>query len=485
MRLRGTGQVWLGSLLVLGVAAGLVFAQVTRVHGDEVKARSQPVPAQTSSIHQWTREALSYLVETGLLEQEEAQVDPHQATMLALVRAAQRIEQGDKLSAPVQAVLFQLLLNFADQMGTTLNTSGESFPMPMHTAGEGAEDQEGEEAGQRGPSFAGHRVFLHAEEEEHQLEWKGFIDYRFTNAQEEDGSSLSLPHVSLEIEGKVTPRNNIAVEIEWEGGGVEEGEDAGGAEIERARIDHQLSPNLKLRAGALIIPVGHLGMYHEPYEITGASEPILAEGVIPAAWSELGIGLVSRPSEKLRIIALLSQGLEDRITDEGLREALPSLGKEMFSGKATTLNLQFEPTPELTIGGSWYQTSFTQGGRLDHLSAYLQWERAGYRILAEFARANLSSDDPTVPSWMWGWYLQGEVPLPALSWREGTLPKLFARLGRVDTSSDPNIGRKRRLTLGLNFPLDEKLALKLEAQRTWSQESSPQNRWLASLVMLF
>ncbi len=470
MRVTGTARLLASGIVGLTAAwlAAPLGAMATNPGAGEVASSHLSSMLERST--EWTAQALGYLAENGLLTHEELIRPPSQAVMAALKRASSRMEQGEQIPAPVQAVLFHLLLSYADEM--------EGMPRPP--SGDELEPD------QMGRSMPGHGTFEHDEEEEHGLEWKGFIDYRFNSNKDEGGSTFSLPHVSLEIEGQVTPLDDICVEIEWEEGGIEGGEDGGAVEIERARIDHQLTEGLKLRAGALIIPVGHLGMHHEPYEITGASQPIMAEGIIPAAWSELGVGLVSEPNDKVRIIALLSQGLEDSISDEGLREALPSWGEEEFSGKATTLNLQLEPSRELTVGGSWYQTSFSQGGRLDHLSAYLQWERHGYRILAEFARASISADNPDLPSWMWGWYLQGELPLPSLAWRQGTLPKLFARLGRVDTSSDPSLGRKRRLTLGLNFPLDQNLTLKLEAQRTWDQSlPSPQNRLLASLVMIF
>ena len=87
------------------------------------------------------------------------------------------------------------------------------------------------------------------------------------------------------------------VELEWENA-VACAACQGVAEVEQAYVDAALlGPNLKLRAGLILVPMGIINRYHEPPVFFSVDRPSFDQSIIPSTWRELGVGLVGRWSD--------------------------------------------------------------------------------------------------------------------------------------------------------------------------------------------
>jgi len=76
-------------------------------------------------------------------------------------------------------------------------------------------------------------------------------------------------------------------EIEFEHGGAEGG--SGEAIVEFASIDFLIRPEFNVRAGQILVPVGHINMKHEPTMFNAVNRPETEKYIIPSTWGENGI----------------------------------------------------------------------------------------------------------------------------------------------------------------------------------------------------
>lgn len=140
-----------------------------------------------------------------------------------------------------------------------------------------------------------------------------FMDYginRFSGTA--DGNtrthrnSVSIPRFVLAFDYKFTPKWVLGAEIEFEAGGVgsavelensENGEyeteieKGGEVALEQFHITRLILPQINVRAGHLIVPVGLTNAHHEPINFFGPSRPQSETSILPSTWHETGIEL--------------------------------------------------------------------------------------------------------------------------------------------------------------------------------------------------
>ena len=78
-------------------------------------------------------------------------------------------------------------------------------------------------------------------------------------------------------------------ELEIEHALVESGQ--GELGVEQAYIEYNLHPNINLRAGLMLMPLGLLNEVHEPPTFYGVERNEVESRIIPTTWRELGVGL--------------------------------------------------------------------------------------------------------------------------------------------------------------------------------------------------
>ncbi|MDE6741739.1 MAG: hypothetical protein K2J58_05345, partial [Muribaculaceae bacterium] len=120
---------------------------------------------------------------------------------------------------------------------------------------------------------------------------------------------FDLPHVVIYLGYDFGKGWSMSSEIEFEHGGTEsaveiETEEAGEYETEVERggevaleqfyIQKEFMPQLKLRAGMQVVPVGATNAHHEPNQFFGVYRPEGENTIMPCTWHEVSLSLSGR-----------------------------------------------------------------------------------------------------------------------------------------------------------------------------------------------
>jgi hypothetical protein len=169
--------------------------------------------------------------------------------------------------------------------------------------------------------------------------------------------------------------------------------------VEFAYVDYQVSDNVSLRGGLLLLPVGLINEFHEPNVFMGAKRPETEQRIIPSTWRENGAGLLASFG-MVNLRAYVTNGLNGAgFTSAGLR------GGRQRGISARAANLAFSgrvdvtPIPgiyagvSLYSGGSGQEQVVVSGERLDlHTTVaelHGQAQMRGFDVRGLFARASV------------------------------------------------------------------------------------------------
>lgn len=111
-----------------------------------------------------------------------------------------------------------------------------------------------------------------------------------------------------------------AVEVEEEEGGEYESEVERGGEValEQFWIQKSFCPQMNLRLGHIIVPVGATNSHHMPTEFFGVYRPEGENTIMPCTWHETGVSLWGQATRWLRYEVLFLPGLDsDRFGRQG------------------------------------------------------------------------------------------------------------------------------------------------------------------------
>ncbi len=135
---------------------------------------------------------------------------------------------------------------------------------------------------------------------------------------------FDLPHVVIYLGYDFGRGWSFSSEIEFEHGGTEsaieiETEEAGeyeneierGGEValEQFYIQKEFFPQLKLRAGMQVVPVGATNAHHEPNQFFGVYRPEGENTILPCTWHEVALSLSGRAG-KWSYMAMFMPGLD-------------------------------------------------------------------------------------------------------------------------------------------------------------------------------
>ena len=167
----------------------------------------------------------------------------------------------------------------------------------------------------------GEAVYSHNFYSDNYLRYQGQNVEKYQNQQH---ARFDLPHVVLFLGYDFGKGWTLGTEIEFEHGGTEsaieiETEEGGEyeSEIERGGevaleqfwIQKSFCPELNLRMGHIIIPVGATNQHHMPTEFFGVYRPEGENTILPCTWHETGISLWGRAGD-WRYEAILVPGLD-------------------------------------------------------------------------------------------------------------------------------------------------------------------------------
>ena len=288
----------------------------------------------------------------------------------------------------------------------------------------------------------------------------------------------------------------VVGEIEWEHA-IVSADDEGEVEVEQLFAEHQLTPDLGVRAGLFLIPLGFINEHHEPTAYYGVERNFVETAIIPSTWREGGVSLYGSTGFGLSWNVGVTTGFDltkwDPSSGEGREEPLASIHQELQLAKAHDASFyaagNWQGIPGLTLGGGVFTGKIGQGAddfpardaRLTLGEAHARWQRGPFDVSALYARGHISDTEalnltfvgnPTpVPKSFWGGYVQGAWR----AWeRDGSSLAPFVRYEELNTAASyervpAGLGvaaaeTERVWTVGLNYWLIPNLVFKIDYQ---------------------
>lgn len=279
---------------------------------------------------------------------------------------------------------------------------------------------------------------------------------------------------------------NSEIEVEHASSG-EEGETS----VEFAYIDYLWRPQINVRAGLVLVPMGFVNELHEPTVFLGAKRPDVERVILPTTWRENGFGLygdVGPFSYRTYVV----NGFEAAgFSSGGLRGGRQKGSEALAEDFAWVGRLDYTGTPGLLLGASAYvgdsgqdltdPAGRTLGVRTEILEAHAEWKWRGLELRALGVRAEISeaaalnralglSGARSVGEELEGYYLQAGYDV--LAHRGGQAALIpYARFESYDTQAAVPAGFARdpardveSLTLGVAFKPLEQLVIKADVQ---------------------
>jgi hypothetical protein len=336
----------------------------------------------------------------------------------------------------------------------------------------------------------------------------GYGEMIYENQQGELASADSLRAV-VYTGYKFNDRVLFNSELEVEHANLERG---GNVEVEFAYLDYLIRPELNVRTGLMLLPVGLTNEQHEPTAFLGARRPAVEDRIIPSTWSDLGAGVfgdIGRTSYRAYVVTgLNSAGFGPQ---EGIREGRQAGGEATAEDWAAVGRLDWHPVEGTMFGGSLYSGNSGQGagfgGRVTIAEAHAQSRFRGAVVRALYTRGTLDdaaainaanglAGDESVGSRFGGWYVEGGYELtsdsvPFLGRGEMSLTP-YVRYESLDTQRRVPAGFSRNpandgtiLTLGLAFKPISQTVIKVDWQNVENEANTGSDQWNIALGYIF
>jgi hypothetical protein len=265
-----------------------------------------------------------------------------------------------------------------------------------------------------------------------------------------DGFSMELRRFNVFLFSQVSPRLRFLSELEFEHGTEE-------IALETALVDLRIRPELIVRAGIVLPPIGYFNQNHDSPRWDFVERPLVSTDVIPSTLSEVGGGIYGRFVVRGAILsydAYLTNGLADGVIGNELgRTNIPSgksgelfaednNGSPAISGRIAVRRPSLGEVG-LSYYGGYYNAFRVEGEEVDD-GRWLGitaldfgvgvW---GAEVRGELAHAAVDVPDGMVEVFgdvQWGGHLDVVVPVwrPRVLDYENALLALGIRVERVD-----------------------------------------------------
>jgi hypothetical protein len=297
------------------------------------------------------------------------------------------------------------------------------------------------------------------------------------------GTQADLRRAVLYVGYKWSDRWVMNSEIEYEHASGESG-------VEFAYLDYLWRREANVRAGLLLVPMGLINELHEPTVFLGANRPEVERFILPATWSENGLGLAGELGPITYRTYLLAGFDATGFTANGLRGGRQGGNQSRAHDLGWVARGDWTATPGLLAGGSAYLGRAGQGLRaaggqsigagIHIYEGHADWRWRGLQLRALGARADLGdvalldqvlglTGAKTVGRRLEGYYLEAGYDLWAGAGGRSLIP--LARWEEYDTQAAVPAGfladpanHVRSLTLGLSYKPLEQLVVKTDYQ---------------------
>ena len=234
--------------------------------------------------------------------------------------------------------------------------------------------------------------------------------------------------------------------------------------VEQAFVNYNVSGNIYLRGGLMLVPMGIINEFHEPTTFNGTERPGLDNAVVPTTWRELGIGVTGRFNDlSLGYQAYLFNGFKSSESDgeggvlgllqgsNGLRGGRQKGIRSTIDRPNLSLKLDYYGIAGLRLGLAGYfgdtqadddieeldgsQIGVSMIG-LDARYAYKRFTARGQYIYASLSNTEAYNTltERDLGSELQGWYLEGAYNLLPMGKRQRLFA--FTRFEKYDTHAD-------------------------------------------------
>jgi hypothetical protein len=259
--------------------------------------------------------------------------------------------------------------------------------------------------------------------------------------------------------------------------------------LEFAYLDWLYRPELNVRGGMMLIPMGLVNELHEPTTFLPARRPDTESVIIPSTWRENGVGVFGEAGPVSYRAYLLNGLRAGGFSSGGLRGGRQKGSHALAEDFAVVGRLDYAPQPGLVLGGSLYHGGSGQGVSAPGgselsvdttiVEAHVDWRWRGLTARALAARADLDdvaeldralgfTGDASVGEALEGFYVELGYDLLAGGQRSLTP---YVRWEQLDTQAEVPAGFTRNpardvesLTLGVAFQPIDPIILKADYQ---------------------
>ena len=208
-------------------------------------------------------------------------------------------------------------------------------------------------------------------------------------------SEVEIEHAGVQDEAEV------AVDP---GTGEGSAELSGEVVLEFAYIEWATRPDIGLRAGMLLAPVGLINEMHEPTVFIGARRPEVERNILPTTWRANGAGIFGELGGTLAYRAYLVEGLDATgfSASSSIRGGRQSGSQSLFTKPALTGRLDFSGITGLLVGVSGFTGDSWQGPqpatrlspRVTVLDAHARLQWRGLEARGLYASGHLDDAGP-------------------------------------------------------------------------------------------
>ncbi|NND51727.1 MAG: hypothetical protein HKN54_04920 [Flavobacteriaceae bacterium] len=309
------------------------------------------------------------------------------------------------------------------------------------------------------------------------------VDY---NQPEGKNGKLDVHRLVLLFGYKFNDKVQFVTEIEFEH--VKE------VYVEQAFLNYSVHPNINIRGGLMLVPMGIVNEYHEPTTFNGVERPNVDRSIVPSTWREIGVGLSGKLDNlSLRYQAYIFNGFAS-VNGEKVLGGSNGLRNGRQKGAESTINtpnfstkIDYYGIPGLRLGASGYFGRSQAEDEVDDLEGtdvgismfgldgrYLngRFSARGQYIHAIITDADSYNNlfETDLGSELKGWYVEGAYNLLPI----GNEQKLdaFVRYEQYDTHAatrNANISRnlsydRQELTFGLSYHVAAGAVVKADYQ---------------------
>lgn len=298
-------------------------------------------------------------------------------------------------------------------------------------------------------------------------------------------------------------------EIEYEHGSTGSG---GEASVEFAYLDFLVRPDVGIRTGLVLVPMGFVNEQHEPTAYLGAKRPVTETVVIPSTWREMGVGAFGEAGQ-LTWRAFVLNSLNGRnFTAGGVRGGRQKGARALAEDFALTGRLDWQPVVGTTLGTSFFTGNSGQGNmvadeRVDarftvydvHAESRFRgltlrglWSRGTIDDAAQLNALGGLTGNKSVGESIGGWYAEAGYDLAALRGFGERSFTPYVRYEQVDTQRSVPTGFSRNpateqtiMTIGLQFKPIPQAVIKADYQNTDNEAGTGLDQWNIGIGYIF